>query len=265
MIWSQKAYTFLEEQSKAPDTVNPSLWSNSVNNHAYGLFEVTDGIYQVRGYDMANLTVIEGDSGKVIEKAREDFAKGEYQWVAEIMNVLVYADPSNQDARYLCADALEQLGYQAESGTWRNAYLSAAEELRHGNSAAKGRNASGGFDMQKNMSASMLFDYISIVLNKKNLEQEDFWVAVSLTDTKEDYTIHFNHGVMLVYEGLKSDTVDVSLTCPKNALFLILKQNYEGVAKSIQVEGDDKYLKLIMDNLTEFDISANAQFHIIEP
>ena len=51
--------------------------------------------------------------GSLIEKAKEDFAKGEYQWVAQITNTLVFADPENMDARYLCADALEQLGYQA--------------------------------------------------------------------------------------------------------------------------------------------------------
>ena len=63
---------------------------------------------------------------------KKDFDKGEYQWVAQITNTLVYADPENKDARYLCADALEQLGYQAESGAWRNAYLTGAYELRNG-------------------------------------------------------------------------------------------------------------------------------------
>ena len=57
VVWSQEAYAFLDDYEKAPDSVNPSLWENTKNNHAYGLFEVTDGIYQVRGYDMANLTV----------------------------------------------------------------------------------------------------------------------------------------------------------------------------------------------------------------
>ena len=73
-----------------------------------------------------------GDVDEVLRKAREDYDKGEYQWVAEITDMLVFADPQNQDARYLCADALEQLAYQAESGTWRNAYLCAAQELRFG-------------------------------------------------------------------------------------------------------------------------------------
>ena len=57
IVWSQKAYSFVDNYEKAPDTVNPSLWENTKNNHAYGLFEVVDGIYQVRGYDMANLTL----------------------------------------------------------------------------------------------------------------------------------------------------------------------------------------------------------------
>ena len=66
VVWSQKAYAFLDESEEAPDSVNPSLWENVQNNHKYGLFEVTDGIYQVRGYDMANVTFIEGDTGWII-------------------------------------------------------------------------------------------------------------------------------------------------------------------------------------------------------
>ena len=49
VIWSQDAYGFLDDYEKAPDTVNPSLWENTRNNHAYGLFQVCEGIYQVRG------------------------------------------------------------------------------------------------------------------------------------------------------------------------------------------------------------------------
>ena len=66
VVWSQAAYRFLEDYDKAPDTVNPSLWENTRNNHAYGLFEVCEGIYQVRGYDMANLTVVKGDTGWIL-------------------------------------------------------------------------------------------------------------------------------------------------------------------------------------------------------
>ena len=66
VIWSQVAYEFLHDYEKAPDSVNPSLWENTKNNHQYGLFEVCEGIYQVRGYDMANLTVVKGDTGWIV-------------------------------------------------------------------------------------------------------------------------------------------------------------------------------------------------------
>ena len=58
LVWSQTAYAFLDQD--APDTANPSLWRDTQLNHIYGLFEVTDGIYQVRGYDMSNVTFIKG-------------------------------------------------------------------------------------------------------------------------------------------------------------------------------------------------------------
>ena len=66
VLWSQDAFAFLDDYEEAPDSVNPSLWENTKNNHAYGLFEVCDGIYQVRGYDMANLTVVKGDTGWIV-------------------------------------------------------------------------------------------------------------------------------------------------------------------------------------------------------
>jgi alkyl sulfatase BDS1-like metallo-beta-lactamase superfamily hydrolase len=73
-----------------------------------------------------------GGAGLLLAKAREAFAAGEYRWVAQVVNHLVFAEPDNTDARHLQADALEQLGYQAESGPWRNFYLTGAQELRHG-------------------------------------------------------------------------------------------------------------------------------------
>ena len=109
-----------------------------------------------------------GDTDAVLEKAKEDFAKGEYQWVAQITNTLVFADPENTDARYLCADALEQLGYQAESGPWRNAYLCAAQELRNGTNTDDATRSSGNGDVFLHMTPDMILDYLGIV--QKNAE-----------------------------------------------------------------------------------------------
>jgi alkyl sulfatase BDS1-like metallo-beta-lactamase superfamily hydrolase len=73
-----------------------------------------------------------GGADAVLAKAREAYARGDYRWVAQIGNDLVFADPSNAAARALQADALEQLGYQSENATWRNIYLTGAQELRDG-------------------------------------------------------------------------------------------------------------------------------------
>jgi alkyl sulfatase BDS1-like metallo-beta-lactamase superfamily hydrolase len=73
-----------------------------------------------------------GGAEEVLRKAREAFDQGEYRWVAEVVNHVVFADSQNLSARSLQADALEQMGYQAESGPWRNFYLTGAKELREG-------------------------------------------------------------------------------------------------------------------------------------
>ena len=64
VVWSQKDYSFLE--GTAPDTVNPSLWRQAQLNHQHGLFKVVEGVYQVRGIDLSNMTILEGDTGLIV-------------------------------------------------------------------------------------------------------------------------------------------------------------------------------------------------------
>ena len=79
----------------------------------------------------AALRRVHGGAEAVVERARE-LRRGDYRWVAQVVNHVVFADPSNRAARELQADALEQLGYGAENATWRNFYLMGAQELREG-------------------------------------------------------------------------------------------------------------------------------------
>ena len=201
---------------------------------------------------------------KALQMAKADFAKGEYQWVAEVTNTLVFADPTNIDARLLCADAMEQLGYQAESGPWRNEYLTAAQELRHGNAnlTAAAKNTD---EMVKALSAPMLFDYMAIVMDKQALADEDFTVNVTLPDVGERHMLRVKNGVLLVYKNTLSDSADVSVTCPKNALFAILTNNQETVAKAVQIEGRAELLTRMMENMNQFRITGTNPFNIIEP
>lgn len=206
-----------------------------------------------------------GDTDEVLRKAKEDFDKGEYQWVAEVTNVIVFADPDNTAARLLCADALEQLGYQAESGTWRNAYLSAALELRNGNAAEKGRNVKSDGSVVRNMTVEMVFDYVGILLDKQALADEDFTINVKFTDSDEKIMLRFNNGALLQYHNTSSDSADLTITCPKKALALILQRNMDAVNASMKLEGDATKLQLIIDNLNQFSTAESPKFNIIEP
>lgn len=206
-----------------------------------------------------------GDTDKVLRMAKEDYDEGEYQWVAEITSALVYADPENRDARLLCADALEQLGYQAESGAWRNAYLSGAKELREGNQSAYSYKVKSNGDIVRGMTAPMIFDYMGILLDKQALATEEFKINIVLPDVQEKYLLHMVNGVLLYYENGSAEDAELSVTCPKNALLLILNHNFEALTQAMRASGDTNLLRVIMDNLNQFDQNAKESFDIVEP
>ena len=204
-----------------------------------------------------------GDVDEALRMAKADFNKGEYQWVAEITNTIVYADPTNEAARLLCADALEQLGYQAESGPWRNAYLTAALELRHGNQALNAAQTKGsGIVLQ--MTAEMMFDYMGIIMDKDALEEKDFTINVTLTDVNQQHVLHVKNGVLLVYKDTQRANADVFITCPKNALFYILTNNSQGLAV-IPVEGEAELITLLASSMNQFPVQGIMPFNIVEP
>ena len=206
-----------------------------------------------------------GDIDEVLRLAKKDYEKGEYQWVAEITNTIVFADPENTAARLLCADALEQLGYQAESGPWRNAYLTAALELRNGNSFASANQAATTGKIQMNMTSSMMFDYMGILLNKKAMADYDFTINVSLIDTQEQHMLRIKNGVLLHFENTASDTADFSITCPKNALFFIIQGNQEGIAQAVKVDGNTDLFHFFVENVKSSNDPLSQGFNIIEP
>ena len=77
--------------------------------------------------------------------------------------------------------------------------------------------------------------------------------------------LRVKNGVLLVYANALSDEADVSITCPKNALFAILTNSLETVAKAVRVEGNAELLTLLMENMNQFPIVGTTTFNIIEP
>lgn len=202
-----------------------------------------------------------GDTDRVLEMAYRDFLAGEYQWVAEITNILVYSDPQNTAARYLCADALEQLGYQSESGTWRNAYLTAALELRMGNLKDESKLAKGSTDILTNLTVEMLLDYMGMLIDANEAEDIDITFNLVLTDSHERYFVHLFHGVLLYYKDQTRETADATLTCPKIGLLTIISMNEAQQKQLIIIDGDEDILK----KLTQAMVTMDRTFNIVEP
>ena len=211
-----------------------------------------------------------GDVETVLKKAKEDFDKGHYQWVAEITNVLVYADPENEPARLLCADALEQLGYQSEAGTWRNCYLTAALELRHGNMT--GLLTGGGkfgSDMIRHLTPEMMFNYMGILLDKEALSDQRFTVSMQLlnpeTGEADDWILYIVNGALLFAKGRGTKEADVNITCGIKAPLLLIGGEYDLFLQNARVRGNADKLELLAKNLNLLSGGRASRFNIIEP
>ena len=199
-----------------------------------------------------------GSADAVLRKAQKDFEKGEYQWVAQITKELVYADPSNQKARNLCADALEQLGYQAESGAWRNAYLMGAAELRRGNLSKLARSANGLTATMGEMTIAMLLDYIGIMSDANAAQNDDLTLNLTVTDVNEQFYVTRKNGILLSYPGENHPDAQASVTCKRLQLFALMQGQKAG---QIQISGDPTVLKRLLAYASKFE----KTFNVIEP
>ena len=241
----------------------------TVAHNAKAVYEKYMGWYDANPVHLAELEPTEqarkfveymGDPAEILAKAKEDFEKGEYQWVAEITNILVYDDPSNMDARYLCADALEQLGYRAESGTWRNAYLCAAQELRYGTNTDPDTRISG-VNIADKMTAAMILEYMGIRADTMEIQNLSFIASVNLPE--ESYTVTVKNGIILYQKGTTCQTPDVVWNTDTKGLLAIAMNNREGMEKLIQQEGDSSLTDRLSADMVDF--SNYKFFSIIEP
>ena len=201
-----------------------------------------------------------GDVDKIIEMAKKDFEAGEYQWVAEITNILVYQDPSNQDVRYLCADALEQLGYQAESGPWRNAYLSGAKELRNGTTNDDKYRTVPSVDLRQNMTVDMMVEYMGIILDSNAAQDLNLTINVQFADGDE-YVWIVKNGIFLYQKDTQAAEADATVQMPKAALAYLMFGNMEQLNEVAEIEGDAE----IFSKLREHMVSFEFFFDIVEP
>src|SRR5437764_1583649 len=157
-----------------------------------------------------------GGADAVLKRAREDFAAGQYRWVASVTSQLVFADPANKDARNLGADALEQLGYQSEAATWRNAYLLGAAELRGGVAAQRGPGASA--ELLKGVSIDLAFDFLGVRLNAAKAEGKHIVVNWTFTDRNQTYVMNLENSALTHRAGPLDPNADAGMKLTRAAL-----------------------------------------------
>ena len=268
--------TEISEQLKLPPTL-ASDWASrgyygTLSHNAKAVYQFYLGWYDANPADLNPLPRAEeakkqveymGGANAVIKRARDDFKAGQYRWVARVTSQLVFADPSNNEARELGADALEQLGYQSEAATWRNAYLLGAHELRNG--VAPQPSAASRADLLKGVTIDLAFDFLGVRLNAPKAEGKHIVVNWTFTDLDESHVMNLENSALTHTSGKLSDKADVSLTLTRAALDAItLKQHT--FADSIQsgdikLGGDPTKLRELFSLFDEF----STGFEIVEP
>ena len=196
-----------------------------------------------------------GGADAVLAKARESFDAGDYRWVAQVVNHVVFADPTNTEARELQADALEQLGYQSESATWRNAYLMGAKELREG-SPDWGRLPTR--DMSQAMEAEHLFDLLGVRFDPAAFSRSPVTINMHFTDLGEDHLLGVGHSAIHHRPGVVDPDADATVRLDRQAFVHALDD--ASTLEKLERSGDTTILDELFAGLTAFTTQA-----LIEP
>jgi alkyl sulfatase BDS1-like metallo-beta-lactamase superfamily hydrolase len=205
-----------------------------------------------------------GGADAVIARARGDFAKGEYRWVASAMNQVVFADPANRAARELGADALEQLGFQAEAATWRNAYLVGAMELRNGVPKVPGNNTANA-DTLKALNNEMFFDFLGVRLNAARAEGKTMVINWNFTDSNQRIALNLDNSALTYVAGKQVPDADATVTLARGTLDAVALQRttFADAVKAglVKIDGDPRKLDELMSMLDTFKV----MFEVVEP
>jgi len=204
-----------------------------------------------------------GGEAAVVTLGRKAFADGDYRWVVELVNKAVFANPNNAEARALQADALEQLGYQTESATWRNAYLMGALELRSG---PKGMGASSSSpDTVRGMTSELLFDFIALRLNHEKTDGMKAAISMVFSDSNEVWALELSNSVLNNTRGrvLKNPDVTITLTRPAFLAMLLQGKKLPELVQAgmVKVEGNPQSFAAVVANIMNFD----PVFNIVTP
>ncbi|OIV39540.1 alkyl/aryl-sulfatase [Mangrovactinospora gilvigrisea] len=204
-----------------------------------------------------------GGADQVLRRARESFEAGDFRWVAEVVNHVVFADPSNAEAKALQADALEQLGYGSENGTWRNFYLMGAYELRNGGVGTP--TSTSPPDMLAALTLDQLFDAVAIRVDGPRAWDADIAVRWNINGA-DPVSMRLRNGVLTHVAGATpaaAGTPDVEVTLDEADLRAVLlgAVTPADLAGRVTVSGDSAKLAELFGYLD----APDPDFAIVTP
>lgn len=267
----------IAEQFELPKHLS-EIWANrgyygSISHNVKATYVLYLGWFDGNPATLHELTPVEsskhyvefmGGAEALLSKAKASYEKGEYRWVAQVVNHVVFADPENKEARYLQADALEQLGYQAESGPWRNFYLTGAKELREGVKQLPAPNTASP-DTVKAMSLDLFFDYIAMRVNGPKAGDKHITLNFNFPDTKEKYFLELSNGALSHISIEKDRKADATVTLDRTTLndIVIGTTSLEkGIMNGkVKIEGSEGKFDELISTLDKFDF----WFNIVTP
>ncbi|HEY5816563.1 MAG TPA: alkyl sulfatase dimerization domain-containing protein [Solirubrobacterales bacterium] len=204
-----------------------------------------------------------GGAEAVLERARRCFEEGDYRWVAEVVDHVVFAEPGNEAARELQATALERLGHGAENATWRNFFLTGAKELREGIGGTPTSTAPP--DVVANLSVDQLLDAMAIRLDGPRAWGCDLRIGWAISDPDEEHALTVRNGVLHHRPGRHDPAAEATLVVDRDGLNrLLLDPAQIGLlAESgrLRVEGEAERLGELLGLLDEPD----PAFPIVTP
>ncbi|MBW4934115.1 alkyl/aryl-sulfatase [Marinobacter sp. F4206] len=217
---------------------------------------------------------IMGGPEKILKQARQEFeaaadmaaseGRDTYRWLGELLNHLVFADPDNEEARSLLADVYDQLGYQSESATWRDFYLTGAYELRHG-SPEEGIKPAMMREILLNTPVSLFFDSMAVRLNADDAEGEAMTIKVTFTDLQESYLLTLENSVLHNRPADTDSPADATLVLTR-PLFVDLLIGQAGL-KELLFSDDIRFEGSKLDLLGLFSMldKPEGRFNIVTP
>lgn len=244
----------------------------TLNHNIKAVYQFYIGWYSGHPSDLYPLPPVEvakkyveaiGGMEKVMAIATKAFEEGDYRWGAELLKHAVFFDDENQAAKLLLADTLEQLGYQSESGPWRNIFLTGAAELRGAKpqTITKGVNE----DVLAGMPFDLLIDFLGIRLNSERAAGKNLAMKWTLADTSEEYHIEVTNSVLVYRKGESTKNVELTLSTTRevcNQLFSGMGTFKEFLeAEKITCTGDMSILTEFISLMDNFD----PVFNIVTP